>query len=40
MLLCTNRITPPATPLIEGPTSGKAGESYTYQLSSTDPDGD
>ncbi len=31
---------PPETPEIDGPTSGKAGVEYNYTLSSTDPDGD
>ncbi|MFO8132312.1 MAG: PKD domain-containing protein [Thermoplasmatota archaeon] len=31
---------PPATPTIQGPSSGKAGTSYTYTFQSTDPDGD
>ena len=31
---------PPYAPLITGPTSGKAGISYNYNLSSTDPNGD
>jgi len=31
---------PPNTPTIDGPTSGKAGTSYPYTFTSTDPDGD
>ena len=31
---------PPETPDISGPTSGKAGEEYSYTVVSTDPDGD
>ncbi|MFX1555243.1 MAG: PKD domain-containing protein [Promethearchaeota archaeon] len=31
---------PPNKPTINGPTSGKAGTSYDYTLTSTDPDGD
>jgi hypothetical protein len=31
---------PPCTPSITGPTSGKAGIPYNYNLSSTDPNGD
>ena len=30
---------PPATPTINGPPSGKAGQSYQYTFSTTDPDG-
>jgi hypothetical protein len=30
---------PPTTPAVAGPTSGKAGTSYTYSATSTDPDG-
>ena len=30
----------PNPPIITGPTSGKAGTSYTYTFTSTDPDGD
>jgi len=31
---------PPETPSITGPTSGKAGTEYSYNVTSTDPDGD
>ena len=31
---------PPEKPTINGPTSGKSGEEYTYTAVSTDPDGD
>jgi hypothetical protein len=31
---------PPETPRINGPTSGKTGEEYTYTFVTTDPDGD
>jgi len=31
---------PPTAPTIEGPSSGKSGESLTYTFTSTDPDGD
>jgi hypothetical protein len=31
---------PPNTPVINGPSSGKPGNSYTYTFTSTDPDGD
>jgi hypothetical protein len=31
---------PPATPTINGPTSGNAGTAYTYNFSTIDPDGD
>jgi hypothetical protein len=31
---------PPNKPAITGPTSGKAGNSYTYSASATDPNGD
>ena len=31
---------PPSSPLINGPTSGKYGESYDYTLSAVAPDGD
>jgi len=31
---------PPATPTIDGPTSGKPGVEYDYKFISTDPDGD
>ena len=31
---------PPAKPTITGPSSGKAGETYTYTATTTDPDGD
>ena len=31
---------PPTTPLINGPATGKAGTSYTYTFTSTDPNGD
>ncbi|MCK4364638.1 MAG: PKD domain-containing protein, partial [Thermoplasmatales archaeon] len=31
---------PPNKPDIDGPTSGKAGDSYPYSFTSTDPDGD
>jgi len=31
--------TPPTTPAISGPTSGKAGTSHTYSATSTDPEG-
>ena len=31
---------PPNKPTITGPTSGKAGDPYTYSASATDPDGD
>jgi len=30
---------PPAAPTIDGPTSGKVGESYDYTFNTTDPDG-
>ncbi len=35
-----NPNSPPNAPYITGPTSGKAGLSYAYNISSTDPDGD
>jgi hypothetical protein len=31
---------PPSKPSIDGPTNGKAGKSYTYKLTSSDPDND
>ncbi len=31
---------PPGAPIINGPTSGKAGETYSYTLVSVDPNGD
>ena len=31
---------PPEIPSLDGPTSGKAGKQYIYELCSTDPDGD
>jgi len=31
---------PPETPDIDGPTEGTAGEQYTYEICSTDPEGD
>jgi len=31
---------PPDTPTIEGPTKGKSGVSYEYEICSSDPDGD
>ena len=31
---------PPNPPKIEGPTSGKIGETYTYEITLTDPDQD
>ena len=31
---------PPNDPMLSGTTSGKAGTSYTYEASTTDPDGD
>lgn len=31
---------PPSTPIIDGETSGKTGEEYTYTSQSTDPNGD
>lgn len=31
---------PPSTPIINGPTIGKPGIKYTYNFTSTDPDGD
>jgi len=31
---------PPGAPIIDGPTSGKPGTSYTYAFKSADPDGD
>ncbi len=31
---------PPDTPTITGPASGKAGTSYTYTFNAVDPDGD
>jgi len=31
---------PPETPTIDGPTSGNSGTVYTYNISTTDPDGD
>jgi endogenous inhibitor of DNA gyrase (YacG/DUF329 family) len=31
---------PPSTPTIDGPTEGTAGEQYTYEVCSTDPEGD
>ncbi len=31
---------PPETPSIQGPTSGKAGKELTYEICSSDPDGD
>jgi hypothetical protein len=31
---------PPESPIITGPTKGKAGENYNYTFVSTDPDGD
>ena len=31
---------PPYAPLISGPSSGRAGEEYTYSFSASDPDGD
>ena len=31
---------PPDTPIIDGPTEGTAGEQYTYEVCSTDPEGD
>ena len=31
---------PPAKPMLNGPTSGETGETYTYSAASSDPDGD
>ena len=31
---------PPSTPTIDGPTEGTAGEQYTYEVCSTDPEED
>lgn len=31
---------PPTKPIVDGPTSGKAGEVYDYTFVATDPDGD
>lgn len=36
----TEENSPPSAPAITGPTSGVAGEEYTYTFVSTDPDGD
>jgi len=33
-----NNNNPPNPPIINGPTSGKIGESYTYEITLTDPD--
>jgi hypothetical protein len=39
-IVATNLNNPPNKPTVTGPTSGKAGTSYTYTAVTTDPDGD
>ncbi len=35
-----NKNSPPSKPIINGPTEGGVGKTYTYTAVSTDPDGD
>ena len=40
MMMDTSANNPPEKPTITGPTSGETGKTYTYAVTSTDPDGD
>ncbi|HHO57433.1 MAG TPA: PKD domain-containing protein [Thermoplasmatales archaeon] len=40
LMMDTSANNPPEKPTITGPTSGETGKTYTYAVTSTDPDGD